>query len=71
MVAREGAPGKPSIEAQFTCLQRDGSAQWTSQWPPGQSTSHPAVHVTSQEDAPSQCTMLPSPTVAVQRCFTY
>jgi len=48
-----------------------GSAQRTRQWPPGQSTLQAPVHVMSQRAAPSQCTRLASPTVAVQLPFTY
>jgi hypothetical protein len=43
-----------------------GSAHRTRQWPPGQSTSHAPVQVTSQSAAASQCTRLPLPTVATQ-----
>src|SRR5271165_1482998 len=48
-----------------------GSAHRTRQWPPGQSTLQAPVHVMSQRAAPSQCTRLASPTVAVQVPFTY
>jgi hypothetical protein len=60
---------------QVTGLSHDraqvaGSAQRTRQWPPGQSTLQAPLHETSQSAAPSQCTRLPSPTLAAQLVLT-
>lgn len=51
--------------------QLAGSKQRTRQWPPGQSTSQLPAQVTSHIAAPSQCALLPSPTVATQLFATY